>query len=277
MSTPDHTPESAKVYIYVLQRISDKAYLYIGSARNPQRRFREHGLSTPYPAIRSAFAENDIRYLVITETDEAHRIEVEARLWRQYKAAGHPIVNHNPARAWHNHQFRIVSEETRRKMSQSAKGNKRSKGTCQSEEVRLKHSIANKGKEPPNKNRPMSELQKLKISQASKGKRRGPLDEKTRRKMSESAKGKVRTEEHCRNLSKANKGRVRSEQARQRMSESHKGIQLSEEHKRNIAQSNKGHIVTEETRRKISASLMGHSVSESTKVKISRKLKGDNS
>lgn len=243
MDTPDNTTNPASnqtaICIYVLQRISDKAYLYIGSAKDPLRRFSEHGRNNSYSVIRKAFAENDIRFLVIAETDEAHRIEIETKLWRAFKSAGHPIVNQNPARAWHSHGPRDVSEETRKKMSAAFKGNQKWKGKHHSEETRRKLAEINKGHEPPNKNKPMSAEQKIKIGRANKGKPHQSPSEETRRKMSEAHKGKVRSEEHRRKLSEANKGKKYGEEARRNMSNAHKGKTLSEEQKRKMSEAQK--------------------------------------
>ena len=69
------------------------------------------------------------------------------------------------------------SEETRRKLSEAAKGKKHT------EETRKKISEGNLGKV-------FSEEAKRKISEAKKGKKRKPFSEKTRKKMSEAGKGK---------------------------------------------------------------------------------------
>ena len=86
---------------------------------------------------------------------------------------------------------------------------------------------------------------KRKISESLKGR---TLSEDTRIKMSESMKGK-------------NKGKKLSEDTKRKISEAHKGNKLSVEHRRKISESMKGkHTVinhTEDTKRKISESLKG--------------------
>ena len=71
--------------------------------------------------------------------------------------------------------------------------------------------------------------------------------EETKKKISESLKGRKLSEEHKRKLSKALKGIHRSEETRKKMSERQKGNKncnwgkhLSEEHKRKISEAQKG-------------------------------------
>lgn len=72
-----------------------------------------------------------------------------------------------------------------------------------------------------------------------------------------------------------------SEETRKKLSESHKGKNLSEETKRKLSEShkgkstwNKGKHFSEETRKKISGSLKGKHLSEETKQKLSEARKG---
>ena len=88
----------------------------------------------------------------------------------------------------------IVSEETRRKLSEA------SKGKTHTEETRKKLSEASKG-------RIHTEESRRKMSELKKGRKRGSFTEETKRKMSEAAKGKIFTEDHRRKLSEASKNR----------------------------------------------------------------------
>jgi len=83
--------------------------------------------------------------------------------------------------------------------------------------------------------------------------------DETKKKMSESAKVKIFTEEHRRNIAKSstgranNKGKVFSEEWKRNMSISHKGLKRSDETKKKMIQARLGFKHTEETKRKISA------------------------
>lgn len=120
--------------------------------------------------------------------------------------------------------------------------------------------------------RPTEET-KRKMSESLKGKQ---LSEEHKRKLSESKKGRQFSEEHKRKISEANKGRQFSEETKRKLSEANKGRQLSEEHKRKISESCKGRQLSEETRRKLSESAKDKQFSEETRRKLSAAKKGEN-
>ena len=95
--------------------------------------------------------------------------------------------------------------------------------------------------------------------------KRKPFSEETKRKISESLKGKKLSEEHKRKISESHKGMLgkhHTEETRRKLSDSHKGQiawnkgkKHSEEYKRKLSESMKGKIGrphSEETKRKIS-------------------------
>ena len=99
-----------------------------------------------------------------------------------------------------------ISEETRRKLSESHKGQTAwNKGKHHCEETR-RISEARKGKPSHNKGKPMPEEQKKKISETLKG--RHYHTEEARRKMSETRKGRHPSEETRKRMSDAHKGRT---------------------------------------------------------------------
>ena len=65
-----------------------------------------------------------------------------------------------------------------------------------------------------------------------------------------------------------------SEETRKKMSETHKGKIFSEETKKRMSESGKGRVVSEETRRKIGQWQIGKTLSEETKRKLSVAKKG---
>lgn len=72
--------------------------------------------------------------------------------------------------------------------------------------------------------------------------------------MSESRKGKRRSEETCKKMSDAQKGRVITKDHRRKLSESNKGRKVSLETRLKLSEAQKGHGFSEETLRKISKS-----------------------
>ena len=123
----------------------------------------------------------------------------------------------------------ILSEETKNKISIAHKGKKRNP---MSEESKKKLSESMKGK---NLGKKLSDARKQQISNALKGRTRKPLSDKTKQKLREynlgkkvgpmsqeqkikisnALKGRQRSKEHCNKLSKALKGRVISDRERE--------------------------------------------------------------
>jgi hypothetical protein len=114
--------------------------------------------------------------------------------------------------------------------------------------------------------------------------------EETKRKISESKKGKTHSEESKRKISETHKGKTHSEESKRKISESRKGqglgILLSEETKRKISESNKGELNymfgkhhSVESRRKMSEAnkgntkMLGKTHSEESKRKMSEARK----
>jgi hypothetical protein len=84
-----------------------------------------------------------------------------------------------------------------------------------------------------------------KLSEAHKGKKRGPHSEETRRKISKANKGKKCSEETRRKLSEAKKGKKLSKEARRKIGEAKKGKKrgpLSQEHRRKLSEACKDKI-----------------------------------
>lgn len=113
----------------------------------------------------------------------------------------------------------------------------------------------------------LSEETRRKISLSHLGKERSPMSEKSKKKLSESLRGK-------------NVGKTRSEEFKQKLSSSLKGKirgPLSEKTKQKIRKHNLGKIVgpmNEEHKRKIAEALKGRERSKEHSEKLSKALKG---
>lgn len=97
-----------------------------------------------------------------------------------------------------------MSEESKKKLSESLKG--KNVGKIRLEEVKQKLSNFLRGKI----RKPLSEETKQKIREHNLGKICGPMNEEHKRKIAEALKGRERSKEHSENLSKALKGRTPS-------------------------------------------------------------------
>jgi len=100
------------------------------------------------------------------------------------------------------------------------------------------------------------------------------ITEETKKKISKSLTGKIRSIEHRRNLSKANTGHKTSEETKRKLSEAGKGKSHTEETKKRLSKILTGHKISEETKAKISKANSGKTPSEETRRKISEKNKG---
>lgn len=182
-----------------------------------------------------------------------------------------------------------ISEETRRKISET----KRTNGYVITEETRAKLKTARARQVRG----PLTEEWKQKIAKSKTGQ---TASEETRKKMSESQKGKHSgpkrplTDAEKQHLSEVLKGRKLSEETRKKISESSKGKIISSEQREKISKTLKGrkqnpevirkiqetkqkngtNKFSEEHKRKLSESLKGRKLSEETKAKM-RKPKSD--
>lgn len=81
--------------------------------------------------------------------------------------------------------------------------------------------------------------------------------EETKRKISESNKGRKISEEHKKKIREANKSRIFSEEARKKISDANKGRPVSEETKMKLSKANKGKTMSKEARKKMSDAQKG--------------------
>jgi len=172
---------------------------------------------------------------------------------------------------------RVLSEETRRKLSEVHKGK------TLSEEHKIKLSEAKKGKTSNRKGVILSEETKIKMSEAKKN-----PSEETRKKISDahkanktippSRKGSILSEEHRRKIGESNKGKICSEETKRKIGEVKKN--QSEETRKKISEAHKGKTHSNETKEKMSeahkgnTNRLGKTHSEESKRKLSEAKKG---
>lgn len=109
------------------------------------------------------------------------------------------------------------------------------------------------------------------------------FSEETKRKLSESRRGRKLSEEHKRNISKANTGKRHSDETRKKLSESHKGERhhlfgkhLSDDTKLKISIGRVNFHHTEESKSKLSEAHKGKKLSKEHKEKIRQSFIGRN-
>lgn len=132
--------------------------------------------------------------------------------------------------------------------------------------------------------------------------------DETKRKMSEVAKNKQKTEKHCQNISEGRKGIVfsedtknkmsishtgkkqspetvskrvaknigkkRSDETKQKMSKAQSGRVFSEEHIRKLSEARRNRVITDETKRKISESMKAHYATRTNNPPAKQGLRG---
>jgi hypothetical protein len=206
---------------------------------------------------------------------------------------------------WHS-DYHKHSEETRKKMSDSRKGEKCYwYGKHRDTTTKEKLNIACKGK-TSGKNNGMygkrhSDEAKEKLRNANLGKKHS---DETKKKISESNKlnytderrqsisaankGKKLSDETKKKISDANKGKTHSDETKKLLSEIHKnryknmtteerehlGHTFSDEQKQHISNALKGRSLSDEHKKHISDSLKGRILSDETRAKISASNKG---
>jgi hypothetical protein len=103
--------------------------------------------------------------------------------------------------------------------------------------------------------------------------------EETRKKISEANKGNIPSEETRKKISEANKGNIPSEETRKKISEAKKGVKrekFSEEWKKKISDSLKGRKMSDESKDKLIASKTGMKYKESICPHCGKKGRGGN-
>ena len=171
-------------YTYAFLR-EDRTPYYIGKGKgNRAYRRRDKGIKPPKDKSKILILKQNLT----EEESFRHEVYMIAVFGRKDLGTG---ILHNKTNGGDGVSGAVVSDETRRKMSEALKGKPRSK------EIRRKISESHKGKTH-------SEESRRNMSESQKGK---TFSEETKRKLSESQKGKNHSEETRRKMSEARKGK----------------------------------------------------------------------
>jgi group I intron endonuclease len=202
--------------------------IYIGQAVDIEKRWQQHRYESNwnYYKLYNSFRKYGVDQHTFEVQKPCLREELN-RLERHYQEKFDTVqngLNHLYQEA--DEKPKILSEETKRKISKANKGKKR---TPHTEEHKRKISEAMKGEK-------LSEEHKRRISETKKGKPSG-------------MKGKIMTEEHKRKISEAHKGKSFSEETKRKMSKAKKN--MTDKTKRKMSEARKGRKLSEETKRKM--------------------------
>ena len=171
-------------YTYAFLR-EDRTPYYIGKGKgNRAYRRRDKGIKPPKDKSKILILKQNLT----EEESFRHEVYMIAVFGRKDLGTG---ILHNKTNGGDGVSGAVVSDETRRKMSEALKGKPRSK------EIRRKISEAHRGKTH-------SEESRRNMSESQKGK---TFSEETKRKLSEAKKCKTHSEEHKRKNSEARKGK----------------------------------------------------------------------
>lgn len=225
--------------IYILYCIPNRKY-YIGETLNMKRRLYQHINSKTqliHKAINAHKINNFLYYIeYFPDIIKSDLIIMEEFLIQKYDSL---VPNgYNICPKGQDQSGKVVSEETKRKMSE------KKKGLFRSLEHQSKINLSNTGK---------------KRTQKMKDARRELLNNRS----------KDRSVEIGLKISSINTGRICPIETRKKLSESLTGHVVSDETKKKISESRKGKTFSEETKKKMSDAKMGRKLSEETKRKIS--------
>jgi hypothetical protein len=193
-------------YLYkITNRENNKFYIGVHSCRGDYYDSKYWG-SGCYKLDARKNPDKYLRVLICEAESRKEVLELEALFVTQELVDDHMCYNLKPGGAGGGQKGRILSDETKAKLSAAQKG------------------------------RTLSEESKAKISAAKKGK---TFSEEHKAKISAVNKGKTLSEEHKAKIGAASKGRTHSEESKAKMSAFQKGRTLSEEHKAKLSAARK--------------------------------------
>ena len=268
-SIPDPSRKSKKGdndgVIYLLTNLANKK-IYVGQTKNFDNRMRLHlGGNGRAIGVTNAIAkygrENFMTVVLlagIQQQEERDLVEIVTIKTLDCLAPGGRGYNIHPGGRGGE-----PSEETRKKISATLTGKKRSLSDRAAMSARMK------GKS-------LSEETRNKISSVMTGKKRGPyhISEKIRAAMSARMKGKSLSEETRKKIGYSQRGRTFSEETRKKIGDSQRGRTFSDETRKKMRDARIGRTFSDEARKKMGDSHRGKTLSDETRKKIGDKSRG---
>lgn len=187
-------------YVYKITSPSKK--IYIGSTINIEQRKKTYRILHCKSQIKlyrslKKYGWLKHKFEIVTECEQSKMFAMESYYGILFDVLGKHGLNLQIPK--HGETFQCMSDETKRKMSKSQKGNTHRLGKKHSDETKHKMSEAKKGK-------PKSDEHKRNMSKSQKGVSRNlgfKHSDETKRKISEAKKGKPKSDETKRNMCKA--------------------------------------------------------------------------
>lgn len=234
-------------YIYTITCLIDKK-VYVGKSNNLHSRWRGHrtiakNINRPqscpylYYAMRKHGVENFVITKISTHKSEQLAYTAEVKLIKKLRS-NETDYGYNLNAGGLGSVARVVSLETRKKLS-------------------IKH-----------KGKILSLETRIKIGDAQRGHKRGPISEATRKKLQDAAKGRIITPEWRLNMSLSAKKRKRTPEGNKAISLALKGHVVTPETRAKIGAANKGRIASAEERPAMSLARKGRPKTEETKSRI---------
>lgn len=258
------------VGIYKITSPSNK--IYVGQTWNTKRRIYLYsiyhccGQRKLFNSLKKYGWEShkwEMLYELPADIDQNTLDRYESFYIDQFKEAGLELLNIKNGGSRGKH-----AEETKRKIGLSKIGNTYMKGRVMSDETKQKLSNAHKGKK-------LSQEQKQKLSW--KGRKHS---EETKKRMGLTHAGKTLSEQTKKKLSDINTGKIVPKEVREKIRVAHKGRKriFSEEHRKNLSLAGKKRGIPEKTRKKMRETLEKKRLSRIMVVreKYPRRLDGHN-